>query len=216
MKPPNSLEDLHNAIASARQQHPGFRVAVVADMKVFLRYRFEPRAIESRWDKVRQIVRLAWKSDAFLALMFYRLKASLQRRGVPILPELAHKLAMSSAQICIGDPVVVQPGIYVAHGQVVIDGLTRVESNVVLFPWITIGLRGGHFVGPTIERGAQIGTGAKIVGPITVGRQAKVGANAVVLDDVAPHVTVVGIPARPVPSKEQIESENAAPDADAY
>lgn len=198
MKPSVSLEELPEAIAQARKQHPGFRVAVVADLKLFLRYRFEQRDISTRWRKLKQVLRLAWKSDAFLALMFYRLKASLQRRGVPILPELAHKAAMAIAQVCIGDPVVVQPGIYVAHGQIVIDGLTRVESNVVLFPWVTIGLRGGQLVGPTVERGAHIGTGAKVIGPIIVGQAARVGANAVVLIDVPPRATVVGVPAREV------------------
>lgn len=198
MKQSVSLDELPEAIAAARKQHPGFRVAVMADLKIFLFYRFEQCDISTRRGKLKQILRLAWKSDAFLALMFYRLKARLQSLGVPVLPELAHKAAMSIAQVCIGDPVVVQPGIYVAHGQIVIDGLTRVESNVVLFPWITIGLRSGRLVGPTIEKGVHIGTGAKVIGPVTVGRAAKVGANAVVLDDVPPHASVVGIPAREV------------------
>ncbi len=198
MKAPETREELFEAIASVRKLHPGFREAVVADLKIFLLYRFEPRDTSSRWGRLKQILRLAWKSDAFLALMCYRFKAAMQRRNIPILPEIAHRLAMSLGQVCIGDPVVVQPGIYVAHGQVVIDGLTRVSSNVVLFPWTTLGLRGGHFVGPTIEKGVQVGTGAKVIGPVVVGQGAKVGANAVVLADVPPGVSVVGAPARVV------------------
>jgi len=107
---------------------------------------------------------------------------------------------MRTAQICIGDPVVIEPGIYIAHGQVVIDGFSTVSSGVVLFPWVTIGLRAGDFAGPTIGEGAQIGTGAKIIGPVTVGAHASVGANAVVVKDVAPGTTVVGIPAKVVSS----------------
>lgn len=196
MKDPENLQELQVAIARARKLHPGFRVAVVADMNAFLWYRFEPRDTSTRWRKLKQILRLSWKSDAFLALVCYRLKASMQKKGVPILPEIAHRLAMSLAQICIGDPVVVQPGIYVAHGQIVIDGLTRVDSNVVLFPWITIGLRGGYLVGPSIGKGTQVGTGAKVIGPVVVGEGAKIGANAVVLEDVPSDATVVGIPAK--------------------
>ncbi len=196
--PPENLEELLEAIARARKLHPGFREAVSADLKTYLWYRFEPRDTSTRWRKLKQIIRLAWKSDAFFGLMCYRLKASLQKKGVPILPDIAHRFAMSFAQICIGDPVVVQPGIYIAHGQVVIDGLTRVDSNVVLFPWITVGLRSGHLVGPTIEKGVQVGTGSKVIGPVVIGEGAKIGANAVVLENVPPRTTVVGIPAREV------------------
>jgi serine O-acetyltransferase len=105
-------------------------------------------------------------------------------------------LAMSSAQVCIGDPVVVEPGVYIAHGQVVIDGLVTVRSGVVLFPWVTIGLRAGDFQGPVIERNVSIGSGAKVIGPVTVGASSRIGANAVVVADVPPDTTAVGIPAR--------------------
>jgi len=180
-----------------RSQHPPFLRAVLEDAKVTASYRAERHEFRSRADAIVQAVRLAWVSDAFLAQAFYRAKARLQRLGVPILPRIAHRLAMASAQVCIGDPVVVQPGIYLAHGQVVIDGITTVDRGVVIFPWVTIGLRAGDFQGPTIERGVQIGTGAKLIGPIKVGTGAQIGANAVVVGDVAGHSTVVGAPARP-------------------
>ena len=105
---------------------------------------------------------------------------------------------MALAQVSIGDPVVVAPGVYIVHGQVVADGLVEIESGVALFPWVTLGLRAGEVRGATIERDASIGTGAKVIGPVRVGRRAKVGANAVVVNDVAPGTTVVGAPARPV------------------
>jgi serine O-acetyltransferase len=92
----------------------------------------------------------------------------------------------------------VEPGIYVMHGQVVVDGLVRIGHGAVIGPFVTIGLRAGNFLGPTIEPGVQIGTGAKILGPVQVGAGAQIGANAVVVDDVAPGETVVGIPARPL------------------
>jgi serine O-acetyltransferase len=105
---------------------------------------------------------------------------------------------MAIAQISIGDPVIVEPGIYVVHGQVVLDGLVRIGAGTVLGPFVTIGLRAGDFNGPTLERGVQVGTGAKIIGPVRVGAGAKIGANAVVVNDVEPGATVVGVPARPV------------------
>jgi serine O-acetyltransferase len=145
-----------------------------------------------------QAVRLAWISDAFFAQVLYRLKASLQKHRVPILPRLAHRWAMSIAQVCIGDPVVVHPGVYLAHGQVVIDGFVEIHSGVVISPFVTVGVQGGSFQAPTIGPGVEIGTGAKVLGAITVGAGARIGANAVVIDDVPEGVTVVGVPARVV------------------
>lgn len=179
--------------------HPSFVVAVAADARVALTYRMEGNLdTSSRWRLAVQILRLAWVSDAFFAQMCYRAKARLQALGVPLVPTIFHHLAQMTAQVAIGNPVVVQPGVYIAHGQVVIDGITRVCSGVVLLPWITIGLRAGNLQGPTIECGAHIGTGAKVIGPVTVGHDAVVGANAVVVSDVAPDTTVVGVPARMV------------------
>jgi serine O-acetyltransferase len=139
-----------------------------------------------------------WVSDAFLAQACYRAKARLQALGVPVLPRIAHRLAMMTAQVCIGDPVVMHPGVYIAHGQVVIDGFVEIDRGVVIFPWVTIGLRAGDFKGPTIQHHVHIGTGAKVIGPVTVHRGARVGANAVVIDDVPENATVVGAPARAV------------------
>jgi serine O-acetyltransferase len=177
-------------------RHPDFCEAVAADTRITLAYRAERRPTTSRREVVVEALRLMWVSDAFLAQVMYRAKASMQRAGVPILPRIAHRLAMALAQVCIGDPVVVEPGIYLAHGQVVIDGLSEVRSGAVFFPWVTIGLRAGDFNGPTIGRNARIGTGAKVVGPVKVGEGANVGANAVVVSDIPANATAVGVPAR--------------------
>jgi serine O-acetyltransferase len=99
------------------------------------------------------------------------------------------------SQVCIGTPVVIEPGIYIAHGQVVIDGLTNIGTGVVIFPWVTVGLKAGDLQGPTIGRNVHIGTGAKVIGRVIIGEGAVIGANAVATRDVAPHQTVVGIPA---------------------
>jgi serine O-acetyltransferase len=100
--------------------------------------------------------------------------------------------------VSIGDPVIVAPGVYIVHGQVVIDGLVEIGAGTVIAPFVTIGLRAGDVRGPILEEEVSVGTGAKLIGPIRVGRGAQVGANAVVVDDVAPGSTVVGAPARPV------------------
>src|SRR3954468_23019041 len=128
-----------------RASHPPFFSAVVADAKVTLVHRRERHNFRSRADLVGQILRLMWVSDAFAAQVAYRAKARLQARGVPVLPRLAHRFAMAFAQVSIGDPVIIKPGFYLAHGQVVIDGIVTIGSGVVISPWVTVGLRAGNF-----------------------------------------------------------------------
>jgi serine acetyltransferase len=184
--------------ATIRSRHPGFREAVVADARITAQHRFERHQFRSPLDTVLQVLRLMWVSDAFLAQALYRLKAALQRRGVPLVPRLAHKLAMATGQVSIGDPVVMEPGVYIVHGQLVIDGITQVGRGTIISPFVTIGLRAGDLGGPTIGPNAAIGTGAKVLGDVEIGAGAQIGANAVVIDDVAAGTTVVGVPARAV------------------
>lgn len=179
-----------------RSRHPRVREALLADARVTAAHRGERHQFHSRADAAIQMLRLIWVSDAFLAQALYRVKARLQTLGVPVLPRLAHRLGMAIAQVSIGDPVIVHPGVHILHGQVVIDGITEIHSGAVIGPFVTIGLRGGALVGPTVERNVTIGTGAKVLGELRVGAGARIGANAVVIDDVAEGTTVVGVPAR--------------------
>lgn len=180
-----------------RARHPPLWTALVADARVTAMHRGERHEFRSRLDAAAQILRLVWVSDAFLAQALYRVKARLQTHGVPLVPRLAHRLAIVTGQVSIGDPVVVEPGVYIIHGQLVADGLVEIHAGAVIGPFVTIGLRAGNVRGPTIERDVSIGTGAKLIGPVRVGAGARIGANAVVLVDVPAGATAVGAPARP-------------------
>jgi serine O-acetyltransferase len=79
---------------------------------------------------------------------------------------------------------------------IVIHHRARIGENVLISHEVTIGGRSNLPDVPTIESDVYIGAGAKILGPITVGRGATIGANAVVIHDVPPGATVGGIPAR--------------------
>ena len=178
-----------------RARHPRFREAVAADAAITARYRGERHEFRSRADLGVQILRLCLVSDAFLAQALYRAKARMQALGVPLLPRLAHRFSMMLAQVSIGDPVVMHAGVYIVHGQVVIDGLVEIGAGTQLFPWITIGLKAGDVRGATIERDVSVGTGAKVIGSVRVGEGARIGANAVVVGDVPAGATVGGVPA---------------------
>jgi serine O-acetyltransferase len=181
-----------------RQRQPRFAEALIADASVTAEHRGERHEFRGLADAWLQILRLMWSSDAFLAQAFYRAKARLQALGVPMVPRICHRLAIVLGQVTIGDPVVIQPGLYLLHGQVVIDGLTEIGSRARIAPFVTIGLRNGDIVGPKIGADIEIGTGAKVLGHIAIGDDVSIGANAVVISDVGSGETVVGMPAGPV------------------
>lgn len=90
---------------------------------------------------------------------------------------------------------------FIDHGAGVVIGETaEVGNDVTLYHGVTLGgtswSPGKRH--PTLEEGVVVGAGAKILGPITIGRRTRVGANSVVIQDTPPDVTVVGIPARVV------------------
>ena len=96
-------------------------------------------------------------------------------------------------------------GLFIDHGMgVVIGETTEIGENVTLFHGVTLGgvsMKKGKRH-PTLEDGVVVGTGAKILGAITVGRCSRVGANAVVIEDVPQDSVVVGVPGRVVERKE--------------
>ena len=106
------------------------------------------------------------------------------------------------------------PGFFVDHGSGVVIGETaEIGEDVTIYQGVTLGGTGfqagkRH---PTVEDNVTIGSGAKLLGPITVGHGAKVGANSVVIEDVPPCSTVVGNPGHPV----KVEGRKVeGPDAD--
>jgi serine O-acetyltransferase len=198
-KPPESATDARKVTRrDARPRDPSFMKALLADARLAAASRGERHEFRSRFDGVLQALRLMLHTDAFLALAAYRMKARLRALGVPVLPLIAHRIAITSAQVSIADTAVVHPGVLIPHGQVVVQGVVEIQPFVTLHPWVTLAPLTGDVAGPKIRGMAVIGSGAKVLGAIEVGARARVGNNAVVLDDVPPNTTVVGIPARPV------------------
>ena len=97
-------------------------------------------------------------------------------------------------------------GLIIPHGNVVVDGVVRIGRDCVINPWVTIGLNrrrgtpGFSPRGPIIGDRVFIGSGARVLGAITIGNDVRIGANAVVIDDVPEGATVVGVPAKVVQS----------------
>jgi len=98
-------------------------------------------------------------------------------------------------------------GLFIDHGLgVVVGETTTIGNDVTIFQGVTLGGRGNETEKkrhPTLCDGVMIAAGAKVLGPITIGKEAKIGANAVVLKDVPAFATAVGVPARIIPKEER-------------
>ncbi len=139
------------------------------------------------------------------AVFFHRIAHFLYNLRFFLLARAISQLGRFITGIEIHPGAVIGRGFFIDHGMGVVIGETAViGDNVTLFHGVTLGGTGKdkgkrH---PTLEDGVVVGAGAKVMGPITLKRGAKVGANAVVLSDVPAFTTAVGIPARILYPKE--------------
>jgi serine O-acetyltransferase len=135
------------------------------------------------------------------ALLTHRVAHGLQEVGVPLLPRALSMASRSITGIEIHPAAKIGDDFFVDHGMGVVVGETaEIGDNVTLYQGVTLGGT-GFATGkrhPTVEDNVTIGSGAKLLGPITIGHGAKIGANSVVIHDVPPNSTVVGNPGHPV------------------
>jgi serine O-acetyltransferase len=135
------------------------------------------------------------------ALLAHRVAHALHGVGVPLLPRLIAAIARSATGIEIHPAARIGNGFFIDHGMGVVIGETaEIGADVTLYQGVTLGGT-GFATGkrhPTVQDNVTIGSGAKLLGPITIGHGAKIGANSVVITDVPPNSTVVGNPGHPV------------------
>jgi serine O-acetyltransferase len=131
------------------------------------------------------------------ALLAHRISHALHRARVPVVPRLMATATRSMTGIEIHPAAEVGCALFIDHGTGVVVGETAsIGDNVTLYQGVTLGGT-GFATGkrhPTVQDNVTIGSGAKLLGPITVGHGAKIGANSVVITDVPPNSTVVGNP----------------------
>jgi serine O-acetyltransferase len=135
------------------------------------------------------------------ALGFHRVAHWLFRGELYFPARLVNHLARMLTAIDIHPGAVIGRNFFIDHGFVVIGETAEIGDDVTIYQHVTLGGTSPHDgVGgkrhPTIEDGAVLGSGAQVLGPITVGKRARVGANSVVTRDVAEGATMIGIPAR--------------------
>ncbi len=140
--------------------------------------------------------------NGFHAVMFHRMNNWIWHLGLHTLARTFANIARMLTGIEIHPEAQIGRGFFIDHGTGVVIGQTAiVEDNVTIYHGVTLGGVGkqGEVNGkrhPTLKEGAIIGSGAQILGDITIGIHAKVGSNSVVTSDIPDGATAIGIPAR--------------------
>ncbi|WP_148715342.1 serine O-acetyltransferase [Chitinolyticbacter meiyuanensis] len=131
-------------------------------------------------------------------LLFYRFYRWLYLRRVPVVPTICKYVNRIVFSIVLPPSAQVGRNVRFGYGGlgIVVHANAVIGDNVVISPNVVIGGRSKLREVPVIEDDVQIGAGACILGPVRIGRGAKVGANAVVLEDIPPGSIAVGVPAR--------------------
>ncbi len=166
---------------------------------MFERIRKDIKVIFDRDPAARSFWEVVLCYPGFHALFYHRIAHYLYKKGYIILPRLISQFSRFLSGIEIHPGATVGEGLFIDHGTgVVIGETTEVGNNVTIYQGVTLGGTGKekgkrH---PTVGNNVVISTGAKILGNIKIGDNAKIGAGSVVLRDVPPNTTVVGVPGK--------------------
>lgn len=153
-------------------------------------------------DMSRRSVLKAFLTDGSAAMVLFRLMEASQRLGLAPLAMLFNKLNAVCNRCIIGRGATFGPGFVLIHSLgVVINSSVRGGRDIKVEHLVTIGAE--RNVSPVLGSDVFLGAGCKIVGGVTIGNRVKIGANAVVVNDVPDGCTAVGVPARVVRGKEE-------------
>lgn len=162
------------------------------------------RAIFRNDPAARNGIEVVLSYPGFHAIFLHRINHFLWDAGIPMVPRFFSHVARFLTGIEIHPAAKIGPGFFIDHGMGVVIGETsEVGEDCLLYQGVTLGGTGKekgkrH---PTLGNHVVVGTGAKILGAITIGDYAKIGANAVVLEPVPDHAIAVGVPAKVIKKK---------------
>jgi len=175
---------------------------------IFKRLREEIESIRARDPAARSGLEILLCYPGLHVVMFHRVASVAWKAGLHLPARLISQFGRFLTGIEIHPAATIGRRLFIDHGSGVVIGETaEIGDDVTLYHGVTLGgtsLTGGKRH-PTLSDGVIVGAGAKILGPILVGKDARVGANAVVLSDVPAGFTMVGIPARAVLPKHKSE-----------
>jgi len=173
---------------------------------IFKRLRQDIASIRQRDPAAHSWLEVVLCYPGLHALVIHRLSQWCWNHGFRVLGRFLSHVGKISTGIEIHPAAQLGERLFIDHGTGVVIGETAIiGADVTLYHGVTLGGTSLHKGKrhPTLEDGVIVGSGAQVLGPITVGKGARIGANAVVLTDVPPGVTMVGIPARMVMRRQQ-------------
>lgn len=180
---------------------------------MFRQIRDDIRSVFDRDPAARSSLEVFFCYPGLHAVWFHRLAHWLWTRDLFFMGRLASHLGRFLTGIEIHPGAKIGKRFFIDHGMGVVIGETaEIGDDVTLYHGVTLGGVTWDKVKrhPTLEDKVVIGSGAKVLGPFTVGRGAKIGSNSVVVKEVPPNATVVGIPGKVVLSPES--SQDGRPD----
>ena len=167
--------------------------------KFFSRIKKDIRVVFERDPAAKSTLEVIFCYSGLHAIWMHRLSHFLFKRGWIVSARLISNFCRFLTGIEIHPGATIGDGLFIDHGTGIVIGETaEIGKNVTLYQGVTLGgtgkERGKRH--PTIGNNVVIATGAKVLGSFKVGDHAKIGAGSVVLKEVPPHATVVGIPGR--------------------
>lgn len=168
---------------------------------LFHNLREDLRSIRERDPAATSSLQVFLLYSGFHAVLYHRLAHFCYRHGRKFLARWISQTARFLTGIEIHPGATIGRGLFIDHGTgVVIGETTEIGDHVTLYQGVTLGGTGKETGKrhPTVCDGALVGSGARVLGPVRIGKYAKVAAGAVVLDDVPDEATAVGVPARVV------------------
>jgi len=159
----------------------------------------EIKAVKERDPAAKSALEVLLLYPGLHALMVYRVSHKLWQWKIPLVPRWLSQSIRFLTGIEIHPGATIGKNFFIDHGMGVVVGETSIiGDNVLLYQGVTLGGTGKETGKrhPTIGNNVVVGAGAKILGNITIGDNSYIGANAVVIKDVPPNSTVVGIPGR--------------------
>jgi len=181
---------------------------------VFKTIREDIYSVFDRDPAARSVLEIIFCYPGLHAVWFYRIAHWFWTRHFFFLGRFVSHLGRFLTGIEIHPGARIGRKFFIDHGMGVVIGETaEIGDNVTLYHGVTLGGVTWDKVKrhPTLDDNVVIGSGAKILGPFTVGKGAKVGSNSVVVKEVPPNATVVGIPGRVVMQEEK-KAEETRPD----
>jgi cysteinyl-tRNA synthetase len=157
------------------------------------------KAVFERDPAARSSLEVVLAYPGFHAIIIHRINHMLWKAGIPVLPRFISHIARFCTGIEIHPAAKIGPGLVIDHGMGVVIGETaEVGEHCLLYQGVTLGGTGKekgkrH---PTLQNNVVVGSGAKILGAITIGNNVIIGANSVILKPVPDNAICVGVPGR--------------------